>query len=65
MHRAERASTRLLKRIADVAGEPGLRNAVTYAAIARLAVAHRRRQREALAHWIAVTNSVLDLVDPP
>jgi hypothetical protein len=43
-------------------GEPGLCCAITYAAIARLAVAHRRSESDVLANWIAVTYSVLDLV---
>ncbi len=57
-----RASAQLLGRIGKAAGEQGLRCAITYAAIARLAVAHRRPENDALANWIEVTSSVLDLV---
>jgi len=56
------ASAQLLGRIVEAAGEQGLRCAITYAAIARLAVAHRRPESDTLANWIEVTCSVLDLV---
>lgn len=58
----ERGAKDLLERIVAIADEPGLWCTVSYAAVMRLAMAHRRRQQDALAEWIDVANRVLDSV---
>ena len=48
--------------IGEAACEQGVLCAITYAGIARLAVAYRRPESDALSEWIEVTCSVLGLV---
>jgi hypothetical protein len=49
----------LRDRIIAIAGEGGLRCTIGYAALGRLGITYRRRQREALAVWMRVTEAVL------
>jgi len=51
---------RLVRRIVEIAGEPGLRCTVTYAAIARLALSAQRGERDQLETWCRVTDAVID-----
>lgn len=56
---ADRGAERVTARIAEIAGQAGLRCIVAYAAVARLAVSARRRQWAALERWMQVTESAL------
>jgi hypothetical protein len=62
---ADAAMNRLLELIAAVAGEPGLRVVLAYAAVTRLATAHRRRQPEALSQWEGVADHLLAMIGEP
>ena len=55
-------SRRLLDRIATIAGEPGLRCVVAYAAVGRLASAQRRGDDDMLASWITVTDRLFEAI---
>jgi aminoglycoside phosphotransferase (APT) family kinase protein len=54
---------RLVRRIVELAGEEGLRCAVTYHAIARLALTARRGERDAVETWRGVTDAILDALN--
>ena len=56
---ALRGSAVLSDRIVGIAGEDGLRCTIGYAALGRLGMTYRRRQREALAVWMRVTEAIL------
>lgn len=49
----------LRDRIVAIAGEDGLRCTIGYAALGRLGITYRRRQRAALAVWTRVTEAIL------
>lgn len=51
---------RIVARIITVAGDAGLRSAVTYGAVARLALSAQRRKLDDLEQWRMVTEGVLD-----
>jgi hypothetical protein len=53
---------RIVGRILDLAGDQGLRCAVTYGAIARVALTAQRGDAEGLVTWRAVTEAILDLI---
>jgi hypothetical protein len=60
---APRGDAVLRDRIVAIAGEDGLRCTIGYAALGRLGMTYRRRQREALAAWIGVTEAILAELD--
>lgn len=51
---------RLVERIVEIAGDPGLRCTVCYAAIARLALSRQHGNRDQLESWRQVTEAILD-----
>jgi hypothetical protein len=51
---------RLVARIVQIAGEPGLRCVVGYCAVARLGLAAQRREADALRTWRQVSEALLD-----
>jgi hypothetical protein len=51
---------RLVGRIVELTGEPGLRCTVTYGAVARLGLSAQRGDQAALTVWRRVTDGVLD-----
>jgi hypothetical protein len=51
---------RLRRRIGELAGEQGLRCAICYAAIARLALGQQRGDHDQVETWRRVTESILD-----
>jgi Ser/Thr protein kinase RdoA (MazF antagonist) len=60
---ARRGGAVLRDRIIAIAGEDGLRCTIGYAALGRLGITYRRRQRDALAVWVRVTESILADLD--
>jgi Ser/Thr protein kinase RdoA (MazF antagonist) len=60
---APRGGAVLRDRIIAIAGEDGLRCTIGYAALGRLGITYRRRQCEALAVWVRVTESILADLD--
>jgi hypothetical protein len=60
---AARGGAVLRDRIVAIAGEAGLRCTIGYAALGRLGTTYRRRQREALAVWMRVTQAILAELD--
>lgn len=60
---APRGGAVLRDRIVAIAGEAGLRCTIGYAALGRLGTTYRRRQREALAVWMQVTEAILAELD--
>lgn len=54
---------RLVRRIVEIAGEPGLRCTITYGAIARLALSARRGESDQLEIWARVTDAIIDRID--
>jgi aminoglycoside phosphotransferase (APT) family kinase protein len=60
---ASRGGAVLRDRIVAIAGEDGLRCTIGYAALGRLGITYRRRQREALAVWTRVTEAILAELD--
>ena len=51
---------RIVERIVEIAGDEGLRCAVTYHAISRLALAAQHGAGDRLAMWCRVSDAVLD-----
>jgi aminoglycoside phosphotransferase (APT) family kinase protein len=51
---------RIVDRIADIAGVEGLRCAIGYGAIARIALTAERGDREGVATWCRVTDAIMD-----
>jgi aminoglycoside phosphotransferase (APT) family kinase protein len=58
----EGGAEELLRRIASIGGEAGLRCTVSFAAVTRLATAHRRGQPDALEVWATVVDRILDSI---
>ena len=59
---SKQGADELLGRIVSIAGEPGVRCAVSFAAVTRLATAHRHGQRDALEVWAMVADRILDSI---
>jgi hypothetical protein len=53
---------RLVCRVVEIAGEPGVRCTVTYGAIARLALSARRGEPDQLETWRRVTDVIIDAI---
>ena len=51
---------RLVNQIVAIAGDEGLRSAIGYGAVARLALTAQRGRRDELASWRRVTDEILD-----
>jgi aminoglycoside phosphotransferase (APT) family kinase protein len=51
---------RIVRRVVEIAGDEGLRCAITYAAIARLALTAERRDDAELEEWRDATDGILD-----
>jgi aminoglycoside phosphotransferase (APT) family kinase protein len=55
---------RLVSRIVAIAGDEGLRCAIGYGAVARLALTAQRNRHDDLARWRRVTDEILDCLAP-
>jgi Ser/Thr protein kinase RdoA (MazF antagonist) len=53
---------RLVRRVVEIAGEPGLRCTVTYGSIARLALSTQRGEHDQLATWRRVADAIVDAI---
>jgi Ser/Thr protein kinase RdoA (MazF antagonist) len=53
---------RLVRRIVEIAGQPGLRCTITYGAIARLALSAKREESDQIEVWRRVTDAIVDRI---
>jgi aminoglycoside phosphotransferase (APT) family kinase protein len=53
---------RLVRRVVEIAGEPGLRCTVTCGSIARLALSTQRGEHDQLATWRRVADAIVDAI---